>query len=63
MIDKSFLRQLRAIVGSVDYGLLLINGENEVPDWLRNMVENPEDYDRVGYKMERDLHRCEAWRM
>lgn len=61
MIDKSLLRQLQAIVGSVDYGLLLINGENEVPDWLRNMVENPEEYDRVEYKTERDLHGWEHW--
>jgi len=32
MIDESSLRQLRAVVGSADYGLLLINGKDEVPD-------------------------------
>lgn len=59
MIDESSLRQLRAVVGSVDYGLLLINGKDEVPDWLRNMVENPEEYDLVEYKMARGLHRID----
>ena len=59
MIDESSLRQLRAVVGSVDYGLLLINGKDEVPDWLRNMVENPEEYDLVEHKMARGLHRID----
>lgn len=56
MIPDGVLGSLRYMVGGIDFGKLWINGKDKVPDWLRDLVNRPEEYTIVRMEANRDTY-------
>jgi len=56
VIPDGVLSSLRYIVGGIDFGQLWINGKDKVPDWLRDLVNRPEEYTLEHMEAHRDTY-------